>query len=112
MIICQSALIESSRITDWESFHSLFAEVMGFPGFYGRNMNAWIDCMTCLDEPAPGMTRFCVQEGEFFQLEIVESKQFKKRLPEIFDALIECSAFVNWRKVEVGEPSVLTLLLR
>src|SRR5688572_7987636 len=38
--------IDTQRITDWKSFHNLFAEVFGFPGFYGRNMDAWIDCMS------------------------------------------------------------------
>ncbi len=42
--------LDCDRITDWESFHSLFAEVFGFPDFYGRNMNAWIDCMSYLDD--------------------------------------------------------------
>ncbi|MDZ4753789.1 MAG: barstar family protein [Phycisphaerae bacterium] len=31
-----------------------FAETFGFPGFYGRNMNAWNDCMTFLDGPDAG----------------------------------------------------------
>jgi RNAse (barnase) inhibitor barstar len=48
--------IAGSKITDWDSFHDLFAEVFGFPGFYGRNMNAWNDCMTYLAVPEEGMT--------------------------------------------------------
>ena len=48
--------IDGSRISDWESFHDVLSEVMGFPEFYGRNMNAWIDCMTSLDEPLDGLT--------------------------------------------------------
>ena len=43
--------LDCDRITDWDSFHAVFAEVFGFPNFYGRNMNAWIDCMTYLDDP-------------------------------------------------------------
>ena len=50
--------MDCDRITDWESFHSLFAEVFGFPDFYGRNMNAWIDCMSYLDDSEGGMTSF------------------------------------------------------
>jgi len=33
-------------ITDWASFHDVFMHTLGFPDFYGRNMDAWIDCMT------------------------------------------------------------------
>ena len=38
--------IDGSAISDWNSFHDIFAAAFGFPAFYGRNMNAWIDCMT------------------------------------------------------------------
>jgi RNAse (barnase) inhibitor barstar len=31
--------IPTLRISDWDSFHSVFAEVFGFPDFYGRNMD-------------------------------------------------------------------------
>jgi RNAse (barnase) inhibitor barstar len=40
-------------ITDWPSFHDVFKQALGFPDFYGRNMNAWIDCLTYLND---GMT--------------------------------------------------------
>jgi hypothetical protein len=48
--------LDCRRLVDWESFHTAFAEAFGFPLYYGRNMNAWIDCMSCLDEPGSGMT--------------------------------------------------------
>jgi RNAse (barnase) inhibitor barstar len=51
--------IPADQITDWESFHSVFQAAFGFPDFYGRNMNAWIDCMSYLDEPPSGMTNVC-----------------------------------------------------
>ena len=38
--------IAVSQITDWQSSHDVFATTLGFPDFYGRNMNAWIDCLT------------------------------------------------------------------
>ncbi|MDA1214518.1 MAG: barstar family protein, partial [Planctomycetota bacterium] len=31
--------IDGDLIVDWESFHAHFAEVLGFPKFYGRNMD-------------------------------------------------------------------------
>ena len=48
--------LDTGRITDRDTFHTVFAEAFGFPDFYGRNMNAWIDCITCLDDPDAGMT--------------------------------------------------------
>jgi|SRR6516164_5006408 RNAse (barnase) inhibitor barstar len=104
----QCATVQTKRITDWDSFHSVFAETMGFPDFYGRNMNAWIDCMTY---PNDGMTRFSVAPGDLFHLEVADTKDFAERLPEIFQAFIECAAFVNWRRNEKGEPAILALVL-
>jgi len=61
--------VDCDRITDWESFHSVFADVFGFPNFYGRNMNAWIDCMSYLDEPKAGIARAAARlaHGNFTQ---------------------------------------------
>jgi RNAse (barnase) inhibitor barstar len=103
-----AARVQTKRITDWDSFHSEFAETMGFPEFYGRNMNAWIDCMTYFNDR---MTRFTVPPGELFHLEVADTKDFAQRLPEIFQAFIECAAFVNWRRQEMGEPPILALVL-
>lgn len=43
--------IDARRIVDLDSFHDVFAEAFGFFGGYGRNMDAWIDCMSSLDDP-------------------------------------------------------------
>ena len=104
----QSVRLQSKGITDWDTFHSVSAETMGFPDFYGRNMNAWIDCMTYFND---GMTRFIVAPGDLFHLEVADTKDFAQRLPEIFQAFIECAAFVNGRRAEKGEPPILALVL-
>jgi RNAse (barnase) inhibitor barstar len=38
-----------------KAFHAAFAEIMGFPAFYGHNWNAWIDCMSYIDDADAGM---------------------------------------------------------
>ena len=43
--------IDCEDIIDEDSFHHAFKEVFGFPDYYGMNFNAWVDCMTYLDEP-------------------------------------------------------------
>lgn len=100
--------IPVERITDWPSFHDVFAQALGFPDFYGRNMDAWIDCMTYLDD---GLTTVTVPPGEVLHLRIDNPFEFKRRCPELYDALIECSAFVNYRRTVLGDPPVLALLL-
>ncbi len=44
---------------------------MGFPDFYGANMDAWIDCMFHLDDGESGKTRFDLKPGEALEIEMV-----------------------------------------
>ncbi len=101
--------IPTSRITDWDSFHRVFAEVMGFPEFYGRNMSAWIDCMPSLDVPGDGMTKIHCTTPDIVVLDLENAKTFREKHRELYDAVVECSAFVINRKLEAGEPAVLAL---
>jgi len=101
--------INTEPITDWQSFHENCRETFGFPDFYGMNMDAWIECLSYLDEDA-AMTHFNLALGEKLHIEVSDTESFNKRLPEIFDALVECSAFVNRRYVEDGKPPILSLV--
>ncbi len=105
------ALIDSAKITDWQSFHRFFAVELGFPDFYGNNMDAWIDCLTYLrDDDA--MSRFILQPDEYLDLEIVGAEAFNRRTPELMDALIECTAFVNQRYIAArGLPAIRLIFL-
>ena len=66
--------------------------------------------MTSVDTPSDGMTTVTVQPGEILVLRIDEPFEFRRRCPRQYDALVECTAFVNFRRVEVGEPPLLALL--
>ena len=101
--------LDTRRIHDWDTFHKTFAEIFGFPDFYGRNMNAWIDCMTSLDDPGACMTKLHAPPGGVVVLELDHVDDFARRCPEQYAAIIESAAFVNWRKIERGEPAVLAL---
>jgi hypothetical protein len=103
------ARLETGSVADWQSFHETCREVFGFPDFYGMNMDAWIDCMSYLDEDA-GMTRFNLAAGEVLHIEVTATESFNRRVPEIFDALVECSAFVNQRYVGAEQSPVLSLV--
>jgi hypothetical protein len=107
----RTVIIPVEKIADWPSFHDAFQRVLGFPDFYGRNMNAWIDCMTSVDTASDGMSTVTVQPGEILVLRIDDPVDFRRRCPEQYDALVECTAFVNFRRVEVGELPVLAILL-
>ena len=66
----QLVKLDTRRITDWATFHTEFAEVFGFPAFYGRNMDAWIDCMAYLDDPSAEMTRIHAPAGGVVALQL------------------------------------------
>lgn len=100
--------VDGSRIRDQASFHEEFARLLGFPGFYGRNMDAWIDCMTGLDEE-DGMRSITVEPGQVLTLQVEHYKDWKSRCPDLVNDLLECAAFVNWRRIEQGEAAVLAL---
>ena len=98
--------IDTEAINDWASFHKVFADAFGFPDFYGNNMDAWIDCMTRLDDEFNSVR---VEPGELVTLQLENIKSLKQRCPEQHTKLIECAAFVNWRRIDVGEPPILVL---
>jgi RNAse (barnase) inhibitor barstar len=101
--------INASHITDWPSFHDAFAREFGFPEFYGRNMAAWMDCMTSLDEEFSAIE---VPPGELVCIALDHAQAFKLRCPDQYEAFVECAAFVNWRRLEMGEPAILVLSFR
>ncbi|WP_057923218.1 barstar family protein [Lysobacter capsici] len=103
--------VDAEDITDADSFHSVFASAFGFPDFYGRNMNAWIDCPTSLDDPDAGMSAVHVRRDESLILDVEHAHGLEQRCPRLFAAMVECAAFVNWRRIEVGLPPVPTLAL-
>ena len=98
--------VDGAKIKDWETFFDEFASAFGFPDFFGRNMDAWIDCMTNLDEEFNAVH---VEPGQLVCLVLDAAAEFKGRCPEQFQALVECAAFVNWRRLEIGEPAILVV---
>ena len=89
--------IKASEISSWELFHNTFGALFDFD-YYGRNMDAWIDCLG----------DFAISE-KFVSLEIEGMKELKKLNREIFDAINECSAFVNFRHTEQGGTPIVAL---
>jgi len=101
--------IDTRQIRDWPTFHDVFTAAMGFPPFYGRNMNAWIDCMTSLDTPADAMTSIHAPPGGVLVLQLEHIDDFAARCPDLYAALIQDAAFVNWRRIDIGQEPVLAL---
>ena len=105
----KTVAIDGGNFQDWEEFHDYFKETFGFPEFYGKNMDAWIDCMTYLDDPESGMSKVTVGKGELIVLQIINAEHLKQTAPDIYLALLECSSFVNHRRIEVGDEPLIIL---
>ena len=74
--------LSTAEIRNWETFHDICARDFRFPDFYGRNMNAWIDCLTYVRE-GDGMSRFFLQEDEYLYIYLPDFVTFSQREPEI-----------------------------
>ena len=82
--------INGQRLRDWKSFHSEFKAELNFPEYYGENMDAWIDCV---DELSEKPTLLIIENGKYL----------KENVPELLNAILECGAFINYRKIEIGK---------
>jgi hypothetical protein len=103
-------VLRGEAIVDWASFHSECKRALGFPAFYGNNMNAWIDCMSSL-RVDDGMVGVALGREEVLELEIRGSHDLARRLPDVMQALVECTAFANReRYVIAGEPPAIVLV--
>ncbi|WP_372706542.1 barstar family protein [Brevundimonas sp.] len=85
--------IDCRELTDWQAFHSAFAEKLGFPSYYGRNMDAWYDCFYSLADES---TVLKLAEGDVVWLELKHYKDLQARQPELAEAILEGAAFVNF----------------
>ena len=106
MSTIQPVKIDCRLIADWAGFHDAFAAAFGFPDFYGRNLDAWIDCMTHLDTD---FSAFAVPKGDLVLLDLVGIGDLSARQPDIARALLEMCAFVNFRRMDIGDPPLLII---
>ena len=86
-----SATIDGKQINDWDSFHDEFARKMGFFSGYGRNGNAWIDCMRDIytNGEYEGLTKFGLDDGDKFILKVVNVEVWKTNGLQTFNAFLD-----------------------
>jgi RNAse (barnase) inhibitor barstar len=102
--------LDGERIKGWESFHSECELAFGFPEFYGRNMNAWVDCLSYLRDE-DGMSKFRLEPDEILQIEVSKSGLLQQTMPEILEDLTFCVEAINERYEDYGELPALKLIL-
>ncbi len=97
-------VVDCSLISDRDTLHDVFADALGFPEYYGRNSSAWIDCMTWPNEECSSVS---LAGDETFTVHLKDAQALKERAPQLLTDILEMSAFVNFRRIEVGEPPIL-----
>lgn len=60
-MIKEELLINLSGIKDKETFHNYVSKKLNFPSYYGRNLDAFWDCIT--DENQSDMPKILIVEG-------------------------------------------------
>ncbi len=94
------------QITDSESFHDVFSRVLGFPSYYGRNMDAWVDSVSDLDSKA---ARLPLGKKGVLTLALEGAGDFRSGHPELWDDLIDSTSDVNFRRIVHGEAPLVAL---
>ncbi len=102
--------IDFRIIKDWNTFHEVFAEVMGFPDFYGKNNNAWIDCMSYIDDKDAGMSKITVEPNENLIILVSGTEEAIESTSEVFLGFMDIVAFVNQRFIEVNSKTRLNVI--
>ena len=98
--------LKTNHITDWVTFHEQSKIAFGFPAFYGANMDAFIDCLTYIDE-GDGMSSVILKAEEKLIIKIIGTTSFRNRLPDVAFALSDSVDAINERFAKVGkEPRV------
>lgn len=92
-----SAQVDGSTISDWESFHDEFQKQLGFFDGYGRNMDAWNDCMRDMHTNGEykSLTKFDLNDGDSFTLVVTNAAPWKRRAKEVFSAFEDSASFCN-----------------
>ncbi|HEY8607495.1 MAG TPA: barstar family protein [Noviherbaspirillum sp.] len=105
------AFLDGGRIDGWAAFHDACRTAFGFPDYYGRNMDAWVDCMSGLRDD-DDMTSFVLAADEMLEIEVGAADTLRRRAPHILQALQDCVDEVNTLCAEHGEKPALLLVLR
>jgi barstar (barnase inhibitor) len=101
--------IDLSNVDDDQAFHLVWAKALGFPSWYGKNWDAWIDCMSALRSGDTGV-EVQIARDEVLEIEIRGTEALAARTPKIVCNLVDCASVVNRRYMRIGErPPVLLL---
>lgn len=93
-------VLDFGRITTWKDFHAECKRVMGFPDFYGANMNAWVDCLSYMTNGGDGMSRFILENDEVLTIHLMNTRATQSAM---LDTVTTCATEVNERYITTGD---------
>lgn len=101
-------VLPTNEIRNEKTFHAVCQRVFGFPDIYAHTMDAWVDCLSCLDDPSAEMSSLTLAPGELLLIVVPDTANLKQ---EIFDDLIDGAIEVNARFVRRGKSPLIGLVL-
>jgi hypothetical protein len=102
--------LNGASIIDWDAFHAECQRQFGFPESYGRNMDAWVDCLSYLRDE-DGMSKFRLKPDEILEVQVKDAALLQEKMPEIMEELAFCIDAINDRYADYGEKPALKLTL-
>lgn len=100
--------VDFSQVKNLGEMHEALAKVFDFPDFYGKNVNALIDCWSSLRYPEDGMTGITIAHDEAVLLEVKGMSHLDQLMMNHFTVAVEA---VNERAVEEMAEQPLIFLL-
>jgi RNAse (barnase) inhibitor barstar len=101
--------VNGATIVNWPSFHDEFSRAFRFFEGYGRNRDAWIDCMTDLHGPK-ALSGLRLPTGESIEIVLNDSATVAKSHPEIFAELLRLVRYANNLYAEAQKDVRITLI--
>ncbi|MCM0340387.1 barstar family protein [Bacteroides fragilis] len=87
-----------------EDFHKEIKQKLGFPDFYGANVNALIDCMSSMRFPEERMSNITLDKDEIL---IIECKGLSQSNIVVLNNFLISIEHVNQRELKRGNsPSI------
>ena len=95
--------LETTNIRSAAQLRRALDQLMDYPEWYGATRDEWIDLVSYFDRIYPPKDGY--RDGEFYMIELVETKQFLAREPQLADHLFSWIADVNKQYIKrTGRP--------
>ncbi len=101
--------VNGASIVNWPSFHDEFSRAFRFFDGYGRNRDAWIDCMTNLHGPK-ATSGLRLPTGASIEIVLNDSATVAKSYPEIFAELLRLVRYANNLYAEAQKDIRITVI--